>query len=86
MNFNPPFPRGKGRTDERVNTEIPDFNPPFPRGKGLVRPLDGLKSGKFQSTLPSREGTAGKTYFVHDLIISIHPSLAGRDFSISQAS
>ncbi len=79
------------------------FNPPFPRGKGLA-PFPGNKSFfKFQSTLPSREGTEytdfwnrlrnnfnppfprgkgqnGQQIRADTESISIHPSLAGRDY------
>ncbi len=58
----------------------PNFNPLFPRGKRQLLEFKVREDLKFQSTLPSREETFLFLAQNNNCSISIHSSLAGRDY------
>ena len=55
------------------------FNPPVPRGTGRNKAIREEVGQIFQSTRPSRDGTITIESNASIWVISIHPSLAGRD-------
>ena len=66
------------KRDQRKRSD--HFNPPVPRGTGRKRFEASGCTETFQSTRPSRDGTPGSVQCPFDGEISIHPSLAGRDW------
>ena len=78
--FNPPAPRGTGRTSKTKSAALSAFQSTRPSRDGTKR-LARLEAVvlKFQSTRPSRDGTATSGLGAVPACISIHPPLAGRD-------
>ena len=84
--FNPPVPRGTGLFICAGATVLYRFQSTRPSRDGTsVRSGLSLFGILFQSTRPSRDGTCTDSpiYRIRH-VISIHPSLAGRDCSRSQ--
>ena len=79
--FNPPAPCGTGLHRFSFLPHRRNFNPTAPCGTGLSLILHPTQSSIFQSTRPSRDGTYSAINVSECHIISIHPSLAGRDNS-----
>ena len=60
-----------------------NFNPHFPHGKWPGKSKNKVSVTWFQSTLPSREVTMGRTNPSFAFLISIHTSLTGSDYHSS---
>ena len=79
--FNPPVPCGTGhRSLGKLAMQHQYFNPPVPRGTGRpsLRDACGRKL-YFNPPVPCGTGRCGISPCLPDTVISIHPSLAGRD-------
>ena len=79
--FNPPAPCGAGLRRCSGCAACADFNPPAPCGAGPGRAEQRVETAPFQSTRPLRGGTCKRAAGREILRISIHPPLAGRDYS-----